>query len=147
MHQQRKTTIIFFCLLAAISMALAFREAFSATSASEPLILRDMYVIGTEQVSAGGRSAYRAIALYSGPGATVVAMDVTTAAHVPYPLVMGDVNLDGKVDLVDLGLLSGNYGKQIDLSDPNSHPWRSGDLNLSGRVDLADLGLFSANCR
>ena len=77
----------------------------------------------------------------------VVAMDVTTATHVPYPLLMGDVNLDGKVDLTDLGLIASNYGKQIDLSNPNSHPWRSGDLNLSGRVDLVDLGIFSANYR
>lgn len=43
-----------------------------------------------------------------------------------------DVNGDGKVDLTDLAVLLGNYGKS-----------GQGDLNHDGRVDETDLQIFS----
>ena len=46
-----------------------------------------------------------------------------------------DVNGDGKVDLTDLALLMGNFGK--------TGSGLSGDLNRDGRVDESDLKLFS----
>ena len=45
-----------------------------------------------------------------------------------------DVNGDGKVDLTDLALLMGNFGK--------TGGGLSGDLNRDGRVDESDLRLF-----
>ena len=50
-----------------------------------------------------------------------------------------DVNGDGKVDLTDLALLMGNYGKTGSGLD--------GDLNRDGRVDESDLKLFSDEYR
>ncbi|WP_241191244.1 dockerin type I domain-containing protein [Deinococcus psychrotolerans] len=46
-----------------------------------------------------------------------------------------DINGDGKVDLTDLALLMGNYGK--------TGGGLSGDLNRDGRVDESDLNLFT----
>jgi Dockerin type I domain len=50
-----------------------------------------------------------------------------------------DVNGDGKVDLSDLALLMGNYGK--------STSGLPGDLNRDGRVDESDLNLFTEEYR
>lgn len=46
----------------------------------------------------------------------------------------GDVNMDGKVDLWDFGILKLNSGK------PGT--WEDGDLNGDGMVDMADFGLL-----
>ncbi len=50
-----------------------------------------------------------------------------------------DVNGDGKVDLTDLALLMGNYGK--------SGGGLPGDLNRDGRVDESDIRLFTDEYR
>ncbi len=46
----------------------------------------------------------------------------------------GDVNMDGKVDLWDFGILKLNNGQ------PGT--WEDGDLNGDGMVDMADFGLL-----
>lgn len=46
----------------------------------------------------------------------------------------GDLNGDGKIDLSDLGILAGNYGKVA--------PGQRGDLNADGKVDATDIKLF-----
>jgi hypothetical protein len=46
----------------------------------------------------------------------------------------GDVNMDGKVDLWDFGILKLNIGK------PGN--WEDGDLNGDGMVDMADFPLL-----
>jgi hypothetical protein len=48
----------------------------------------------------------------------------------------GDANLDGAVDVADLGALATNYG----LAVPD---WSQGDFDYSGVVDVADLGLLA----
>jgi hypothetical protein len=53
--------------------------------------------------------------------------------------LIGDVNRDGRVDGVDLGLVSGNWGRVGGLG------WGDGDLNGDDRIDGADLGLLSGN--
>jgi hypothetical protein len=45
-----------------------------------------------------------------------------------------DLNGDGKIDLTDLGILAGSYGKVA--------PGQRGDLNTDGKVDAVDIKLF-----
>jgi hypothetical protein len=60
--------------------------------------------------------------------ATAVLMKVTWA---------GDANLDGKVDVADLGILSTNSQTQ--------GGWTEGDFNYDGTINVADSGLLSTN--
>ncbi len=50
----------------------------------------------------------------------------------------GDANLDGTVDLSDLGILGDNYGR-------TGTTWQEGDYNYDGKVDLSDLGAIGDN--
>jgi hypothetical protein len=54
-------------------------------------------------------------------------------------LIAGDANLDGAVDVGDLGILAANYGKTIGAT------WSQGDFNGDGAVDVGDLGILAAN--
>src|SRR4029079_10890037 len=49
----------------------------------------------------------------------------------------GDANLDGKVDVTDLGALATNW--------QTSAPWTGGDFNYDGFVDVSDLGVLATN--
>jgi hypothetical protein len=51
----------------------------------------------------------------------------------------GDANLDGKVDVSDLGILAANYGTTAGAT------WDKGDFNGDGKVDVSDLGILAAN--
>jgi hypothetical protein len=51
----------------------------------------------------------------------------------------GDANLDGQVDIGDLGLLSGAW------QQPAGKTWFDGDFNYDGAVDIGDLGLLAGN--
>jgi hypothetical protein len=53
--------------------------------------------------------------------------------------VMGDANMDGIVDVSDLGILAGNWEADIDVH------WYKGDFNLDGIVDVSDLGILAGN--
>ncbi len=50
----------------------------------------------------------------------------------------GDVNADGKVDIVDIGILIDNYGKS-----PIPNP--KADINRDGNVDIVDIGIIIDN--
>lgn len=50
---------------------------------------------------------------------------------------LGDTNLDGRVDIVDLGILASHWQQ--------SGPWTSGDFNYDGTVDIVDLGALATN--
>jgi len=54
------------------------------------------------------------------------------------PLIPGDANRDGMVDILDLGELANNYGKP-DMS------WAEGDFTGDGMVDILDLGELANN--
>jgi hypothetical protein len=56
----------------------------------------------------------------------------------------GDANVDGIVDVGDLGILAANW--QLG-SDPNDRmpTWGKADFNLDGVVDVGDLGILAAN--
>jgi hypothetical protein len=49
----------------------------------------------------------------------------------------GDADLNGKVDINDLGMLASHW--QV------AGPWTSGDFDYSGVVNVADLGLLASN--
>jgi hypothetical protein len=49
----------------------------------------------------------------------------------------GDSNLDGQVDVADLGALASNW--------QTSSVWTGGDFDYTGFVDVADLGLLASN--
>ncbi len=51
---------------------------------------------------------------------------------------IGDINLDGRVNLLDLDVLGQNWQQ-------SNRNWSGGDLNFDGRVDLLDLDLLGAN--
>ena len=48
----------------------------------------------------------------------------------------GDANLDGTVNLSDLGFLGDNYGAT------SGGTWAKGDFNYDGQVNLSDLGFL-----
>src|SRR5262249_6989977 len=50
----------------------------------------------------------------------------------------GDTNLDGKVDVTDLGNLASSYGA-------TGASWVQGDSDYSGTVDVVDLGNLATN--
>jgi hypothetical protein len=52
--------------------------------------------------------------------------------------ISGDANLDGAVDVGDLGILAANYGG-------SNKTWAQGDFNRDGLVDVGDLGILAAN--
>jgi hypothetical protein len=51
----------------------------------------------------------------------------------------GDANLDGKVDIGDLGLLAGAW------QQTSGKIWFDGDFTYDGKVDIGDLGLVAGN--
>jgi hypothetical protein len=52
--------------------------------------------------------------------------------------IQGDANLDGAVDVGDLGILAANYGG-------SGKKWKLGDFNGDGLVDVGDLGILAAH--
>ncbi len=55
------------------------------------------------------------------------------------PAPMGDVNLDGQVNLRDVSVMLSNFGTEALMG------WKDGDLTGDGRVGPADLGLLLAH--
>jgi hypothetical protein len=53
--------------------------------------------------------------------------------------LIGDTNLDGKVDVTDLGNVASSYGTASATS------WITGDFNYDGVVDVTDLGDLASN--
>ena len=51
----------------------------------------------------------------------------------------GDTDLNGKVDVSDLGNLASSYGAS------SGAVWAQGDLNYDGAVNVSDLGDLSTN--
>jgi hypothetical protein len=53
------------------------------------------------------------------------------------PILPGDADGDGRIDLADFGILKKNFGGDATPS--------RGDFDLDGRIDLADFGILKAN--
>jgi T5SS/PEP-CTERM-associated repeat protein len=69
-------------------------------------------------------------------GGDLAGYTLLTVGVVPEP---GDANLDGRVDVGDLGILAGNYGTLSGAS------WFMGDFNSDGAVNVGDLGVLAGN--
>jgi hypothetical protein len=91
---------------------------------------------GSFKVSVGYLDGAIATTLGPIPGQSGVPLDKVFVR----PALYGDLNLDGKVDDVDLQIFSGlgQYGKAS-----NACGWLGGDLNYDGKVDDRDLQIFS----
>jgi hypothetical protein len=61
----------------------------------------------------------------------------TTLTLLASALHSGDANLDGQVDVADLGILASNWQISAD--------WLGADFDGSGFVDVADLGILASN--
>jgi len=61
------------------------------------------------------------------------AAQTVTVAYTYY----GDANLDGQVDVTDLGALATNW--------QTANVWTGGDFNYDGFVDVSDLGALATN--
>jgi hypothetical protein len=58
--------------------------------------------------------------------------------NIDFVAIGGDANLDGKINLADLGILAGNYNQ-------SNTTWFQGDFNFNGVVNLADLGILAGH--
>ncbi|MEA1951342.1 MAG: hypothetical protein U9N87_08155, partial [Planctomycetota bacterium] len=69
------------------------------------------------------------------------ALDEIRIATDPYvsPLIPGDANEDGSVDVSDLGILATNYDAGSGFG------WGDGDFTGDGLVDVSDLGILATN--
>jgi hypothetical protein len=98
---------------------------------------------GTRTSIADGWVTVDSIMLYGGAFDAHVWID--TIAHNPFGSLSsianwtaGDANLDGKVDIADLGILAANWqqsGRHV----------IHGDFDGDGQVNIADLGMLAAN--
>jgi hypothetical protein len=52
---------------------------------------------------------------------------------------LGDINNDGRTDILDLSIFSDSYGKDSQTADPMA------DLNADSKVDILDLSIFANN--
>lgn len=80
-----------------------------------------------------GVPLWRYLEQFSGLEQSAGTVDVRIQGH------RGDANLDGLVDVGDLGILATNYGREQGAG------WRLGDFNLDGLVDVGDLGLLATH--
>lgn len=81
-----------------------------------------------------GGNRYLTLALEGGTG------DLFKYGNTPFAgITLGDGDLDGDVDLSDLGLLASYYGVA------SGARWSKGDFDLDGDVDLNDLGTLASN--
>jgi hypothetical protein len=74
----------------------------------------------------------------SSGGGGVGSLAVAGGTEVRYTL-LGDTNLDAKVDVTDLGNLASSYGAG------SGALWVQGDTNYDGKVDVTDLGNLASN--
>ncbi|MEQ9461424.1 MAG: alpha-amylase family glycosyl hydrolase [Phycisphaeraceae bacterium] len=80
---------------------------------------------------------------YTNDGQTDAA-DVTHLVEVIANTFLGDANLDGQVDLIDLSTLATNFG-QIAPTDGNVLGWADADFNGDNTIDLIDLSILATN--
>jgi hypothetical protein len=65
----------------------------------------------------------------------VTSADTDYLVHTVFNTEYGDANLDGFVDVGDLGILAGSFG--------GSGTWATADFNGDGAVDVGDLGILA----
>jgi subtilisin family serine protease len=58
---------------------------------------------------------------------------------------LGDVNVDLKVDITDLAIVTGCYGKWWDTPNPPVYLWALADITIDNRVDIMDVSRVVGN--
>ncbi|MEQ9461373.1 MAG: FG-GAP-like repeat-containing protein [Phycisphaeraceae bacterium] len=74
----------------------------------------------------------------SGLVQVLTGVEINQVLSLVEPVLAGDTNLDGVVDLIDLSLLAGRFGE-------SGVDWAGGDFDRSLSVDLIDLSLLAGN--
>ncbi|HSV13282.1 MAG TPA: PEP-CTERM sorting domain-containing protein, partial [Tepidisphaeraceae bacterium] len=96
----------------------------------------------TNQTPAGIRALLSSGVIFSSSAGANTALGYADqgggVVEVKYTL-RGDANLDGKVDVGDLGALATAYGSSSGAS------WVQGDFNYDGAVNVGDLGALATN--
>jgi len=124
----------------------------SATNAAKLLVVPTLTIAGTgkldltnnELIVTAAASAIRGEIVAghitsTATGGALGYMDIGNGqTEVRYTL-LGDTNLDGKVDVTDLGNLASSYGAG------GGATWVQGDTNYDGKVDVTDLGNLASN--
>jgi len=89
---------------------------------------------------------YRYLSLNCPVAITQGASDGGPIGARPVVRLPGDANDDSKVNVVDLGILATNYGRNLQAEgvDPSLW-WGLADFNNDGKVDVVDLGILATN--
>jgi hypothetical protein len=100
----------------------------------------DGYGIVSSTAKASGRfiGYAEASSLFSSFPATFNGEEVDNTAIVARLTIGGDSNLDGSVDVADLGALATNWQKLGQF-------FNQGDFNYDKKVDVSDLGILATN--
>ncbi len=95
-------------------------------------------IITSAGLPAGARLGYAESSLIlGGSGGSFAGLAVDATAVLIKFTYGGDTNLDGKVDISDLGRLATGW--------QTSGAWSSGDFNYDGLIDISDLGILATN--
>lgn len=94
-------------------------------------------VLTTASTPAGATLGYADNAALSAPFTTFGGVSVDAGSLLIKYTYRGDCNLDGQVDISDLGILATNW--------QSASPWTGGDSNYDGVVDITDLGMLATN--
>ena len=87
---------------------------------------------------AGAAGIISSAALASGNLAVGYKDDPLAHTELIEPTLLGDANLDGKVDFNDFNLLAANFGR-------TGTEWSTGDFNGDGVTNFADFNLLASN--
>ena len=104
--------------------------------------------IGTDSKVAALGSDSNVLGVYGNATITVATPTPTpTKTPTPTPAKIGDVNGDGCVDIVDIGIVVDFYGEEVTASGVN----KKADVNGDGTIDIIDIGIiidrYEYNCQ
>mgnify|MGYP000923327682 CR=1 FL=1 len=107
---------------------------------AQVLLAIDSTKYGDFDVDAANTGLWRVGARVDGDDSSAgISSGISFEGMVTLPLTTGDANLDGVVDVTDLGILATNYGGDTDIT------WGLADFNCDGVVDVTDLGILATN--
>lgn len=84
-----------------------------------------------------GLGIAEASAILGSGGGTFSGVNVDDSSVLIKYTYFGDANLDGKVDILDLGLLASHWQQ--------AGGWYQGDFNYDGKIDILDLGQLATD--
>jgi hypothetical protein len=106
---------------------------------SSKLDLTNNELVTTETLAAMQSRIVAREIFTSSTGGAVGCMDLGGGQVEARFTLLGDTNLDGKVDVTDLGNLASSYGAS------GGALWVQGDTNYDGNIDVTDLGNLASS--